>query len=587
MSDMSDEISIDSEASFSSKDHLEFLIDNVSKFRMEGGYTDITIKIEDHKFDCHKIVLAAGSAYFRSMFSSGMEESRQNVVELKQLDGKVFEHVLQFIYTGSVNITGLMVQELFTQAHLFQITPLVELTVQFFQQNMNDNNCLAALTLADLHNHKPLYEFSKKYACAHFSSVVLDEDFMKLSVDCIVDLLRDRRLNCKSEDIVFKAAVKWLEFDPDQRRKSRFKVLECVKYPLITESYLMDVVIKMGHLSEEDKEKDLLDDAIMFHLVPSRRDMLNSYQITPRFSFPYFECAVLLGGRVMDGLSNEVECYRATTNDFISLKTLPFKKRNEFAACTMGNEIYVSGGLRSSEFWKYDPNFETWLKGSNMMHARRRHAMASVDDCIYVLGGFDEEVVLCSIEKWNKKSNTWEEAGSLNTAVENMGFVAFGKKIYLFGGKNSEELVTNTVQCFDTSSGQCEVLQNGLPANDMCLNACVLNSQIYIVGLEGVFRYTPASDKWDILSDMSYPRDFVSLAILDAKLYAFGGRRRGAKDNLYSDVIEYYDPEANQWYITGTLNMNMYSYGCVQKQYHIGAIYVLKYAHFVWFKLWQ
>ncbi|KAK6176712.1 hypothetical protein SNE40_014957 [Patella caerulea] len=564
MADIPDDVSVESEASFSSKDHLNFLIDNVAKLRMEGGYTDITICIEERKFNCHKIVLAAGSTYFKSMFSSGMAESRKNEVELKQIDAAVFEDVLLFIYTGNVNITSFIVQELFTQAHLFQISPLVELCVQFFEQNMNEGNCLAALTLADLHGHKALYEFSKEFACSHFTGIVYDEDFMKLSVDCIIDLLKDRRLNCPCEDVVFDAAIKWLEFDADVRKKVRFKVLECIKYPLITEGYLMDVVVKMGHLSEEDKGKELLDDAIMFHLVPSRRDLLPSYQITPRYSFPYYECAVLLGGRVLDGLSNEVEGYRSTLNDFVSLKTLPFKKRNEFAACNMGNEIYVSGGLRSSEFWKYDPNFETWLKGANMLHARRRHAMAAVDNCIYVLGGFDEEVVLSSIEKWNKKSNQWDEAGSLNTAVENMGFVAYGKKIYLFGGKNSDELVTNIVQCFDTSNGMCTVLQSGLPANDMCLNACVLNSQIYIVGLEGVFRYTPTTEAWDILSDMSYPRDFVSLAVLDEKLYAFGGRRRGAKDNLYSDVIEYYDPIGNQWYVTGKLNINMYSYGCVR-----------------------
>lgn len=266
----------------------------------------------------------------------------------------------------------------------------------------------------------------------------------------------------------------------------------------------------------------------------------------------------------MDGLSSEVECYRSDLRHFHPLRPLPFKKRNEFAACSVGDDIYVSGGLRSPEFWKYDPTFDTWMRGANMMVARRRHAMAAVDNTIYVLGGFDEEMVLDSIEKWELKPNKWEEAGRLTTAVENMGFVAYGKNIYLLGGKNSEEIVTNIVQCFDTTTSTCTILQKSLPANDMCLSACVLDGAIYVVGLEGFFRYLPSQDEWQMLPDMHLPRDFVSLAVLNQRLHAFGGRRRGAKDNLYSDAIEVYDPELGVWAAAGTMPTCMYSYGCVR-----------------------
>ena len=129
------------------------------------------------------------------------------------------------------------------------------------------------------------------------------------------------------------------------------------------------------------------------------------WQVTPRLSFPYFECAILLGGRLGEGLSNDVECYRSDTREFSSLKPLPFKKRNEFAACAIGDEIFVSGGLRSGEFWKYDPTFESWLRGASMIQPRRRHAMAAVDETIFVLGGFDEDQVLDSVEVWERKAN--------------------------------------------------------------------------------------------------------------------------------------------------------------------------------------
>ncbi|WAR26678.1 KLH24-like protein [Mya arenaria] len=510
-------------ASYNSGEHSGYLISNMEQFRVDAGFTDITIEVESRQFDCHK-----------------------------------------FIYTGKVSITALIVEDLFAQAHIFQIQTLVNLCVDFFQKNMKEHNCLSALTLGDIHAHRKLYLYAKNFSCQHFQSLVQDEDLYKLSGECIVDLLKDRRLECENEELVFETAVKWLEFDITARKSQRYKVLEMVKFPMMRKTFLIDVVAKSTHVMNDDRGRELLDDGILFHTIPARRHQLPLYQITPRLNMPFSEVAILLGGRLADGLSNEVECFVADTNEFFNLKQLPFKKRNEFSVCTIGNEIYVSGGLRSSEFWKYDPTFDTWLRGPNLIHARRRHGMSAVDDTIFILGGFDEDNVLATVEYWDIDSNRWEEGGPLNQPVENMGYVAFGKSIYLFGGKNNDEVVTNCVQCYDTLTKTCTTLTCDLPANDMCLSAVVFNSYIYVVGLEGVFRFSPDRDNWDILPDMSCARDFVSLAVLDEKLYALGGRRRGAKDNLYTELIECYDPETNFWHKAGTMQVPMYSYGCVR-----------------------
>ena len=125
------------------------------------------------------------------------------------------------------------------------------------------------------------------------------------------------------------------------------------------------------------------------------------------------------------------------------------------------------------------------------------------------------------------------------------------------------EMVTSSVQRYDTEEHASTVLVRTLPVGDMCLSAAVLNSQVYVVGLEGAFRFTPDSDTWDVLPDMSCPRDFVSLTVLDEKLYAFGGRRRGAKDNLYTDIIECFNPKKNCWENCGTIPVpNVFLWMC-------------------------
>lgn len=117
------------------------------------------------------------------------------------------------------------------------------------------------------------------------------------------------------------------------------------------------------------------------------------------------EVVVFLGGRFVDGLSNDVECYKLDIREFFVLKQFSFKKRNEFVVCVVGNDIYVFGGLRSGEFWKFDYDFAIWIRGIIFLQFRRRYVMVVVDESIYVLGGFDEDSVLDLIEVWKFGNN--------------------------------------------------------------------------------------------------------------------------------------------------------------------------------------
>lgn len=96
---------------------------------------------------------------------------------------------------------------------LSQINTLVELCVKYLEKSMSELNCLAAMTLAEAHVHKPMYDFALRYACLHFDIVKSDEDFVKLSTKCIIDLLKDRRLKCSSEEeVILKISNKGLQY---------------------------------------------------------------------------------------------------------------------------------------------------------------------------------------------------------------------------------------------------------------------------------------------------------------------------------------------------------------------------------------
>ena len=60
--------------------HLLF---KLGQFRENGEFIDVRLKVDKSIFPAHRNVLAANSDYFHAMFTNGMMESNQEVIELK------------------------------------------------------------------------------------------------------------------------------------------------------------------------------------------------------------------------------------------------------------------------------------------------------------------------------------------------------------------------------------------------------------------------------------------------------------------------------------------------------------------------
>jgi hypothetical protein len=90
-------------------------------------------------------------------------------------------------------------------------------------------------------------------------------------------------------------------------------------------------------------------------------------------------------------------------------------RRHSFGACTLGGEIYVTGGededsdmLANVEM--YSPSCDTWSVVSSLPEPRTDYAAAAVGSAMYVLGGYagvDEANVSASVLKLDSAHGTW------------------------------------------------------------------------------------------------------------------------------------------------------------------------------------
>jgi hypothetical protein len=120
------------------------------ELRQDGILCDVTLCVEGRKFPAHKIVLAGSSPYLKAMFTNGMLETDQDVVEIRDIEASTMQNLLDFMYTSTVEITVNNVQSILQGASLFGLQQLRVLSAQFLQLQLTANNCLGICLLIPL-----------------------------------------------------------------------------------------------------------------------------------------------------------------------------------------------------------------------------------------------------------------------------------------------------------------------------------------------------------------------------------------------------------------------------------------------------
>ncbi|XP_049986000.1 kelch-like protein 17 isoform X3 [Alexandromys fortis] len=497
-----------------SKRHYHDAFVAMSRMRQRGLLCDIVLHVAAKEIRAHKVVLASCSPYFHAMFTNEMSESRQTHVTLHDIDPQALDQLVQFAYTAEIVVGEGNVQTLLPAASLLQLNGVRDACCKFLLSQLDPSNCLGIRGFADTHSCSDLLKAAHRYVLQHFVDVAKTEEFMLLPLKQVLELVSSDSLNVPSEEDVYRAVLSWVKHDVDTRRQHVPRLMKCVRLPLLSRDFLLGHVDAESLVRHHPDCKDLLIEALKFHLLPEQRGILGTSRTRPRRCEGAGPVLFAVGGGSLFAIHGDCEAYDTRTDRWHVVASMS-TRRARVGVAAIGNRLYAVGGAE-----RYDPLTGTWTSIAAMSTRRRYVRVATLDGNLYAVGGYDSSSHLATVEKYEPQVNSWTPVASMLSRRSSAGVAVLEGALYVAGGNDGTSCL-NSVERYSTKAGAWESVA---PMNirRSTHDLVAMDGWLYAVGgndgsssLNSIEKYNPRTNKWVAASCMFTRRSSVGVAVLE------------------------------------------------------------------------
>ena len=254
----------------------------MATFRQEDKFTDVVLIAGNKEIRAHKLVICSLCDYFSAMFTGELAETHQNVVTLNNIEPEALEALINYAYTSEIEIRVDNVESLLASSSILQIKDIRDACCEFMKSQLHPSNCLGIRAFADAHSCEQLFAIADKYTQDCFLDVCKNQEFFLLNTDQLCDILIGEDINVTSEEQIFSCILSWINHDYETRKSAIADILVNVRLPLLSPKFLVDEVAHFPAIAENEACKDLLLEAMKYHLVPEKRGELKKLKAKPR-----------------------------------------------------------------------------------------------------------------------------------------------------------------------------------------------------------------------------------------------------------------------------------------------------------------
>jgi len=539
---------------------------------------DVTLVVEDGKeFKAHRRVLSEASPFFEKLLNSDMRESNEGVLRLQMLTELGMRDVLEFIYTGSVQIsdTANNAQELIVMADYLDLPHLKTLAETILLNYLNASNVISTYYFAEKYRCEKLIFVSKSFILTSFDTVAKMEEFLNLSNEEVKIWISSDDINVSAEEDVFKIILNWVDHARNERKKYFTELFHNVRLVYVSRDYLRKKILRNNLVNVNEGCMDLVKNAMEFidskeypRLCMTPRKSLEIPVLVVSVRRIYGQDHILcydpredrwsrFGGPIPPGPGEVISCHGKFY--FVSRSNIDCLKRYD-SLSDWWTSLPISTKRKVEKVVTYENKIYAWVTEERKLRpdcASTVFKVHSHDD-----GLFDSSartMRLSFITKYKPETSSWEDIASFDLGSrEAICVVAKDSSIYFVGGRYSTTRHENGGQ--DIAEGIPEYVLRYADRYDLNTNTwdeiadlqeprrhafgAAAYGKIFIAGGGWPHTcevYTETTNTWQYTKGPCPFNDALALVCVDGKLYRVENGWIGPGE------VECYDPDSNQW----------------------------------------
>ena len=231
----------------SSNVRLNEFFQNLTNSLQSGTFCDVTFSVDNQQFPCHRIIVASYSPYFQALLTHQFKENHQHTIELTNIDSSIFSLILQYMYSGKIEIDDDYVRELFVASDMFQLDEIVQFCCHYMSISLNEQNVIETWRIANKIECSSLKNDAENYVLMHFRGLIRRDLIKHLPKSLFIQTISHDDLIVDHEHQVLEAILVWYL---NNREQPFEQLLDNVRLEFISKEHQTMILNQIGLVNQ-------------------------------------------------------------------------------------------------------------------------------------------------------------------------------------------------------------------------------------------------------------------------------------------------------------------------------------------------
>ncbi|XP_069848135.1 kelch repeat and BTB domain-containing protein 12 isoform X3 [Dipodomys merriami] len=485
--------------------HSLNLLNRIKNMKEFAEMIDVVLIAEEEKFPCHRLVLAAFSPYFKAMFTCGLLECTQREVVLHDITAESVSVILNYMYSAALEISNTNVQTVAVAAYFMQMEEVFSVCQKYMMDHMDASNCVGIHYFANQIGAEDLSDQSKKYLYQHFAEVSLHEEILDIEVHQLLALIKSDDLNISREESILDLVLRWVNHNQELRKEHLVELLKQVRLELINPSFLRQALKRNTMLLCDAGCIDIIQNAFKASKTPQQHSLNLRYGMeTTSLLLCIGNNASGIRSRHRN-YGDASFCFDPVSRKtyFISSPKYGDGLGTVCTGVVMENNTVIVAGEASAsrlsrqknknvEIYRYHDRGNQFWEKLCTTEFRELYALGSIQNDLYVVGGQmkikNQYLITNCVDKYSVERDSWKRVSPLPLQLACHAVLTVNNKLYVIGGwtpqmdlpEEEPDRLSNKLFRYDPTQDQWQELPP-MQYSKYRFSAAVASGEIYVL----------------------------------------------------------------------------------------------------------